>query len=98
MLKLTRGVLAVAVDLHRRVVALAVGELEPGLHRATDAEVATEVQNSRAARACHLLCPIRRSVVDHHGLDRDRVTRGQGLDLGEKPAQRLLFVERRDDE
>jgi len=90
--------LAVAVDLRGEVEALAVRQLQPGLHRAADPEILAQPQQARAVRPRDLGGPVGRAVVDDHRLERDAGGSGQRLDLVEQATERRLLVERRDDD
>ena len=91
--QLSRIVLAVAVHLHRDVVATFECESIAGLDRATDAEVEGQTQHVSSAIRRDPGCSIRGTVVDH-----DNVEPGvERVDLVDHPADAPLLVQRGDD-
>jgi len=86
-------VLAVAVYLHRDVVATLEREPIAGLDRAADAEVEGQTQHVRPAIRRDPGCSIRGTVVDH-----DDVEPGvERVDLVDHSPDVPLLVQRRDD-
>ena len=86
-------VLAVAVEPHRRRVALVARVLEPRLHRPADAEVERQRDDRGAVAGRDRGGVVRGAVVDHDDVE-GRVER---LDLVDHPADRPLLVVGRDD-
>ena len=64
-----RVVLAVAVDLHRHLIAVLARVYVPRLHRAADAEVERQAQHRGARRAGALAGRVGRAVVDHEHVE-----------------------------
>ena len=86
-------VLAVAVQPHRRGVALVARVHEPCLHRAADPEVEGQREDGGAVRGGDLGGGIGRAVVDHDHVE----GRVEGPDLVDHATDRRLLVVRRDD-
>ncbi len=91
--ELARIVLAVAVDLHRNVVAALEGEPVAGLDGAADPEVEREPEDVGAAVGRHSRGTVGRAVVDHHDVE----ARIEVSDLADHAADRLLLVQRGND-
>ncbi len=85
--------LAVAVDTHRKVVAVLEGEAKAGLHRAADTEVERQPQHARTLAARDPRRPVDGAVVDD-----DDVQPGiEGAQLVDHASDRVLLVQRGDD-